>query len=308
MKKIHFSRLLRLLLLASLALLCIVSIDAFLYEPFHPQVTYHSIELSKLPQSLDGLRIVHLSDLHYGQTIKDGYLQRVVCTVNALHPDIVVITGDMVPGYGVRTNPLSPKATARRITIERANRCGRIMGGLRANYGVYAVPGNHDERTMAADAVTNGFRAAKIVMLNNENVLLSIHGQHLWLAGTRSALAQNADFGKALAKVNPEEPVILLAHEPDVADRVANEYPFVDLQLSGHSHGGQVRLFGAEPVLPTLGRKYPMGLYQVGQMALYTTRGIGLVQPPMRLFCLPEISVLTLKSRTAPHPVRSEPR
>jgi uncharacterized protein len=106
-------------------------------------------------------------------------------------------------------------------------------------------------------------------------------------------LEHAADPGKSLAGVPREEPKIVVVHEPDFADEIAR-HP-VDLQLSGHSHGGQVWIPGiGAPILPSLATKYPRGLYQVANMQLYTNRGIGVITPPVRLNCRPEITLITL--------------
>lgn len=120
-------------------------------------------------------------------------------------------------------------------------------------------------------------------------------GARLWIAGIDDVLTGAPDLHNALRQVPVGDVTILLAHEPDYAD-AASRFP-VHLQLSGHSHGGQVRLplLGA-PILPSLARKYPAGLRQVGNLQLYTNRGIGVIDPPIRINCPPEITLLTLRS------------
>jgi predicted MPP superfamily phosphohydrolase len=117
----------------------------------------------------------------------------------------------------------------------------------------------------------------------------------LTLVGLDDVWERKHDLRAALAGVPDDECKLLLVHEPDYADEAAH-YP-VDLQLSGHSHGGQINLPGyGRPVLPYLGQKYPAGLYQVGLMALYTNRGIGVISPPVRFNCPPEVTLLTLRA------------
>ena len=163
--------------------------------------------------------------------------------------------------------------------------------------------GNHDV-LVSAHAVTDALATHSIPLLANRSVPIEREGKRLWLAGTEDALEQHPDLATALpaARNQHQEPVILLAHEPDFADHVAR-YP-IDLQISGHSHGGQVRIPGyGAPVLPHLGRKYSMGLNQVGGLQVYTNRGIGVVTPPVRFNCPPEVTLITLVGRTTPSAV-----
>ena len=119
-------------------------------------------------------------------------------------------------------------------------------------------------------------------------------GQRLWIAGVDDVLEGWADLSRTTAGIPANEATILLAHEPDYADLAAKAG--IDLQLSGHSHGGQVRVPGVGPlVLPNLARKYHTGLNRVGNLQVYTTRGIGVINPPVRLNCPPEVTLITLK-------------
>jgi predicted MPP superfamily phosphohydrolase len=162
---------------------------------------------------------------------------------------------------------------------------------LQAPAGVFAILGNHDHWT-DAEQVCEAAREAGVTVLRNQGMALQEGA--LWLAGVDDVWEEKHDLEAALGGAPDESAVILLAHEPDYADEVAADGR-VALQLSGHSHGGQVRFpyFGAT-VLPYLGRKYPFGLRQVGSMWLYTNRGVGVVSPPVRFNCRPEITLLTL--------------
>jgi len=129
--------------------------------------------------------------------------------------------------------------------------------------------------------------------LRNRSVPLERNGARLWLAGLGDVLEGKYDLKQALKGIPKPEPVVLLVHEPDFAGYVKD----VDLQLSGHSHGGQIRfpLLGA-PVLPVMGRRYPRGLRRIGPLTLYTNVGIGTIWLPMRLNCPPEVTLLTLRA------------
>jgi hypothetical protein len=131
-------------------------------------------------------------------------------------------------------------------------------------------------------------------MLDNQSVPIEDNGARFWLGGVRDVLEERADLDATLHNVPGDESVILLAHEPDYADYVAH-YP-VDLQLSGHSHGGQVRIPFVHPLfLPALARKYIWGLYTIGGLTLYTNAGLGTVILPVRMNCPPEITLVTLR-------------
>jgi predicted MPP superfamily phosphohydrolase len=161
---------------------------------------------------------------------------------------------------------------------------------------VLACLGNHDHWT-DADAVAGALTDAGITVLRNAAREVA---DGLWVAAVDDVWERYADLEKALEGVPAGATVVLLAHEPDYADEVAADGR-VSLQLSGHSHGGQVRLPFAGPlVLPYLGRKYPAGLYRVGEMWLYVNRGVGLVSPAVRFNCRPEVTVLRLRVPT-PH-------
>jgi hypothetical protein len=232
-----------------------------------------------LSPALAGLRIAHLSDLHWGPYTGQQEIGAAVERANALSPDLIVLTGDYVLW-----------------SADYAAACARELAALQAPLGVFAVPGNHDYWT-DIDVVTARLRAAGATVLRNSAHWLGASGVPLWLVGIDDVSEQHHDLDAALAQVPPGEPTLLMVHEPDLADEVARLPHRILLQLSGHSHGGQVNLplFGPL-VLPWLGRKYPAGLQAVPGSALrvYTNRGVGLIPPPVRFNCRPEIALLTL--------------
>jgi predicted MPP superfamily phosphohydrolase len=248
-------------------------------EPGWLDVERVIVRLADLPPALDGLRIAQLSDLHWGPYIGQREVRAAVQRANALVPDLVVLTGDYVlhsAGY--------------------AAPCAHELAALRAPLGVVAIPGNHDYWT-DIDEVMAQLRTAGLVLLRNAALRLEVGGSALWLAGLDDVWEQRHDLEAALAKVPRNEPVVLLVHEPDVADQAARSPHRILLQLSGHSHGGQVNLpLLGRPILPWLGRVYPVGLQRVAGTALqvYTNRGVGLIAPPVRFGCRPEVTHLTL--------------
>ena len=159
--------------------------------------------------------------------------------------------------------------------------------------GVLAVLGNHDY--CQPRPVVLSLEAQGITVLRNYAVSVERAGARLWIAGVEDVLENKQRLGQALRAVPRDEATVLLAHEPDYAD-IVKELP-VDLQISGHSHGGQIclPLFGA-PYFPPLGSKYPRGLRQLGGLSLYTNRGLGTTFLPLRFNCPPEVTLLTLRS------------
>ena len=157
--------------------------------------------------------------------------------------------------------------------------------------------GNQDYDTNA-DVVAEALSAgARIKVLRNRAIALERDGARVWLAGIDNVTAARAKPDDALRAVPKQECTVVAVHEPDFADEM-RKFP-VDFQMSGHSHGGQIRLPGVGALyLPRWGQKYPMGRYQVGELQLYTNRGIGVIGLPMRLMCPPEITVFTLKTQT----------
>ncbi len=258
----------------------------FLLEPRRLVVERVEVRLKRLPPAFDGFRIAQLSDIHFGPYMTSAFVREAVEEINELNPHVVALTGDFV------SHPFGKPAG--REGARYIHPCSEELRRLRAEYGRFAVLGNHDHWNHPA-TVRNALDLAGLPVLLNQAVALEKDGARLWLAGLNDALERTADIERALHRVPAEEATLLLVHEPDYADEAA-KFP-VDLQLSGHSHGGQVRLpwMGA-PFLPALARKYPMGLYQVGHLQVYTNRGWGVIDPPIRWNCPPEITLLTLRA------------
>lgn len=251
------------------------------------KVTRLEIRLERLPSRLDGLRIVQLSDFHYDRYVDVGVINSAVRTANQLQPDLVVLTGDFVtqgPFSGQRDAPAA----------RNAEPCSQILAGLRPRLGTFAVLGNHDYFT-DPDLVAEILRGRGFHVLRNQSFPLEVDGARLWVAGVNDVVAGADDLDLALRDVPSSEAVVLLAHEPDLADWVPPNR--VDLQLSGHSHGGQIVLpITGPPYLPPLARKYPWGLRRLGPLTLYTNRGIGTIILPVRFNCPPELTLFILRA------------
>jgi len=196
------------------------------------------IPLENLKPTLEGFRIVQLSDLHLYPYTQLDLIQEAIQITNALKPDLVVLTGDYVLSTAEAIFDLAP-----------------VLSTLNARYGVFGILGNHDLWT-DADTVHAGFAANGIPLLRNQGIDLNIGGELLFLAGVDDGWSGQPDLKTALDNHRGDTPVILLAHEPDLADEFAKDGR-IAVQLSGHSHGGQVRIPGLGPlVLPYLGQKY----------------------------------------------------
>lgn len=272
-----------LLAAATTATLALYATD---YERHNLEVTHHTIKLPRLPKALDGLRIVHLTDLHYRHFAETSYLRKVVAKVNELAPDLVLLTGDF-----------ASKLTfgSRRRSAELSQPEAALLDGIHCPHR-FAVLGNHDHM-VGPRVIARALEAHGFPVLQNRYLPFEHNGAGLWIAGVQSALKGSPDLDAAVPPQlqNSHDPVILLAHEPDFADRAA-AHGGIDLILSGHSHGGQVRVpFLGAPKLPAMGRKYVQGLYALaGGTQLYVSRGIGAMNLPLRFLCRPEIAVLTL--------------
>jgi uncharacterized protein len=258
--------------------------DGLLLAPNFPRIVRQEFHLQRWPERLNGFTVAVLSDFHYDPYFSIHPLHAAIPMVNKLHPDLVALVGDFVsvPAFGDdRKGALN------------AEPCARLLQQITAPHGLWAVMGNHDDGT-DPQHVTRALQAQNIQVLANQSQPIDQDGARFWLAGVNDVMSGTADLSKTMRGVPAGEPVILLAHEPDFADEAA-EFP-IDLQLSGHSHGGQIRLPFLPPLyLPELAKKYIWGTYHVGSLTLHTSAGLGTIGIPMRLNCPPEITLLTLR-------------
>jgi len=249
-----------------------------LVEPRWLALERVDVPLPGLPASLDGFTIAQLADLHRGPEVTQEDIASAVELALRQEPDLVVLTGDYVTG-----------------SADYAPSCAKALSSLLASGDVLACLGNHDHWT-DANVVAGALAGAGLTVLRNAAREVA---DGLWVAAVDDVWERHADLERALEGVPAGSMVVLLAHEPDYADQVA-AVGRVSLQLSGHSHGGQVRLpFIGAPLLPYLGRKYPAGLYRVGEMWLYVNRGVGLIAPAVRFNCRPEVTLLRLRALAA---------
>jgi len=259
------------------------------FESYRLQLKKIEIPLRRLPHRFDGFTIVQLSDFHYEEEFSAIPIRRSVDLVNSLHPDLVVFTGDFVTAPMFRFGRHAALVAANAVFP-----CAAVLSGIKAPMGSFAILGNHDAYSNPA-LVASGLRSHGIPLLKNSCVPIERDGARFWLAGIDDALEGQPDLAAAIKKIPPGEPIILLAHEPDFADEAA--LTPVDLQLSGHSHGGQIWIPGiGAPWLPSLARNYPRGFYKIENMLLYTNIGIGTIRAPIRINCIPEITHITLRT------------
>jgi len=245
-------------------------------EPYQLAVERHAIGLRRLPRELDGLKIVHLSDIHHSPFTGREQVERAVEVANSLQPDLVALTGDYISHEREYIQP-----------------CAEILGRLRARRGVYAVLGNHDN-WVDAELITDCFRLAGIRVLNNEGMRFEDKGASFWLAGVNDTMVGLEDLPLALAGSRADEMKLLLAHNPVILRRAARAG--VDLVLSGHTHGGQVTWRSERSASGRARRRILRGLGRRGETQIYVTRGLGTVVLPVRYGCLPEVALLTLRS------------
>ena len=228
-----------------------------------------------MPKPLDGLRVVHLSDFHYGPLVNPRHLERAIEAANDLRPDLIALTGDYISHDRSYAAP-----------------CAESVGRLRARYGVFAVLGNHDHWTDAA-LIADLFRAEGITVLLNEGMRIDLQGESFWLAGVNDTMVGLEDLPLALAGSVDDEMKLLLAHNPIILRRAARAE--VDLVLSGHTHGGQVTLRPEKTRSGRPRRRLLRGLGRRGNTQIYVTRGLGTVVLPIRYGCPPEVSLLELR-------------
>jgi uncharacterized protein len=263
------------LVLLGCALVFSLSVYVHKIEPNWLEVTHNQIQIPKLDRAFDGYRIVQITDLHAGDGVSLNHLERVVELVNEQKPDLVVITGDHVsrkPRQHIDLLDTLAKLKPRDLTL--------------------SVLGNHDVFN-DAEPIRTAIKQAGIVLL--ENTIYTIHRDlaTLHVAGVGDVFAGQDKLDRVMAQLPATGAAIMLAHEPDFADETAATGRF-GLQLSGHSHGGQIRIPFYDGYLPELARNYPLGRYQVKNMVQYTSRGIGTIKLRARFNCRPEISVFNL--------------
>ncbi len=250
-------------------------------ETYRFQIDRQDIVIAGLPDGFHGFTIAQLSDIHHSPYLSLERLEEAVAETNALRPDVIVLTGDYVTH-----------------TTRYVEPCAECLGRLRARFGVFAVLGNHDV-WVGASAVTQAFERNGIPVLNNANLPLYIGGRMIYLCGLGDTTTRNHDLVAALKGTRRRDTRILLSHNPNIIKEAS--LAECDLVLSGHTHGGQVKLpvIGAPISYNRHGKQYTRGWAQMKKTQIYVNRGLGTIFLPIRYQCPPEISLLRLVRPTA---------
>ncbi len=258
-------------------------------EPTWLELNRLEVPIEGLPEAFAGLRLVQMSDFHGSRHVTTDYLGEAVDLAQSQGGEAILLTGDFIhKGF------------------KYVERVARVLGRLRAPHGVYAVLGNHDFSVRNAlglrryprlhQAVADALTAEGIRVLRNETVRLQRGPSALHLTGVEDLWSRVCDLDRAFAGVCPSVPRVVLAHNPCTVDRLAGHR--CDLMLSGHTHGGQVKLPGLGPIaLGPKGRRYAAGMYRCGQTHLYVNKGVGFGLR-LRYNVRPEVAVLTLQPAT----------
>jgi uncharacterized protein len=251
-------------------------------EPNLLKVNKHELPHKDIPNMFDQLKIVQFSDTHLGFQYTLEQLIHLVDDINNLKPDILFFTGDLLD------EPNKYVGTEKVISVLRK---------LHAPYGKFAVYGNHDHGGYGTDIYRNIMEEAEFTLLQNQSSKLQIGEEFIYLLGIDDAMLGRPDINEALSDIPNDSYKILLSHAPDLADSAALFN--IQLQLSGHSHGGQIQIpFLGALVRPPFAEKYVEGFYTIGNEApltLYVNRGLGTTRLPFRFLSVPELTVFTLK-------------
>lgn len=257
-------------------------------EPTWLNITHHQLHLPRITKAFNGYRLVQITDIHADDSFMTAErLAGLVQTINALQADVIVITGDFVTNY-----------------LPDAKRTLTELNQLQTRDGVFGVLGNHDHPS-GVEWVRECLHVGQVQELANKTHTIQRGDQVLHIVGMDDLWPQNRGIPAPIWTHQPllqqltsslpdAGAAILLVHEPDFAD-VTAQNSRIDLQLSGHSHGGQVRIPLHGPIfLPPLSRVYPKGRYQIESLIQYTNSGLGMLAPYFRFDCRPEIAVFDL--------------
>lgn len=259
-------------------------------EKYDLHLTEWEVPLARLPRDLDGLRLVHFSDVHLTPALSEDYQRRALHLAAGLPADAYCYTGDLL-------------STVPRYLRKRQ----ALLEAFRGKRGQYAVLGNHDYFYGRRPAVVETLGRAGWQVLRNRSLPLPATGGRVWMVGVDDPVTGRDDLAAALEEVPRDAVRLALTHTPDL---VAGLQPGqVDLLLAGHTHGGQVvlPLLGPPATNTQLPARYAAGLFNYRGTMLEVTRGVGVVQPYYRLNCPPEIALLTLRRGPLPA-VGAEPR
>ena len=258
-------------------------------EPKSLSMTRHIISHPRIPQGFNQFKMVQFSDTHLGFQYTLEQLNKLVDRINVLNPDVVFFTGDLMdePNKYANSNQIIP-----------------ILLKLNAPFGKFAIYGNHDHGGYGTDLYDTIMDKSGFVVLKNEGFEIKLDDQSsIHIIGLDDAMLGHPDLVKAMKDLPSHSYKILLAHEPDLAEIAVGQG--VHFQLSGHSHGGQVKIpFIGALITPPFSQLYQEGFYTIGDstdpLTLYVNRGLGTTRLPFRFLAKPELTIFTLESSNLP--------
>lgn len=252
-------------------------------EPRMLKVSHHTIRHHFIPEGFKKFKIVQFSDTHLGFHYSLSQFNRLITKINSLNPDVIFFTGDLMD---------KPNEYDQQHLITS------LLKRLQAPFGKFAIYGNHDHGGYGSEIYKTIMEQSGFTILQNEaNKIKLVDGSEIFILGLDDAMLGKPDFTKMIKGIPDGSYKILLSHEPDLANEAHAQG--IQLQLSGHSHGGQIKipLFGPL-VTPPLAEKYHEGFYtlesETNQLVLYVNRGIGTTRLPFRFLSPPEVSVFML--------------
>ena len=267
------------LVAAPLVGVAVTSAYARFVEPYHYSISETDVFIRDLPERFEGFRITQLTDIHHSRILGIGDIRRMISIAQRTKPDMFVLTGDYTTTYRRFIEP-----------------CAEALSQLNAPEGVWAVLGNHDHYT-DPELTTRALRRHRIEVMDNFHTTVQRGPDAIQLSGIDDWTWNAVDWTRAFSGLKPETPTILLSHQPSVLDLPQTQN--VSLILSGHTHGGQLRLplLGAPARFATRDLKYDRGLFRKGETQLYVSSGTGVIGLPLRLGVRPEIAVLRLSRK-----------
>lgn len=248
----------------------------------------YKIETKEIPESFNGLKVIHFSDLHYLRVTNSNTLKDIVEEINLINPDIVFFTGDLIDKDF-------------KITEKEEKELTKLLNSINSKYGKYAVIGNHDY-VQEENLLNNIFTNSNFILLQNSyDIIYSNNNDKIFIGGTDTYSYDKSDIDKTMAYFTNNEDInykIILTHEPDYTDTILSKYK-INLILSGHSHNGQINIpYLKKLFLPYGSKKYYNNYYKINNTDLYISSGIGESRINMRLFNKPSINFYRINKIT----------
>jgi len=265
----------------SIIVILLLLVLAFIYawiEPYWLEIKEVNIIDSDVPASFDGTKIVFLTDIHHGPFFSKDRVGRLVDQVNKLNPDLVLLGGDYVYKESKYIEPLFEE-----------------LKHIKAPLGKFGVLGNHDH-WVGADLTRKSAHQAKVTLLDNQAVWINKKDDRIKIGGVGDILEDTQDIIPTTKDVTEKDLVVLLSHNPDYAEEI--KMLDIDLVLSGHTHGGQVTLFGLwAPLVPIQNKqKYRTGIVDTGYTTVLISNGVGTIPPTVRFFARPQVYLINLRA------------